>query len=193
MFELQSAWQENVAMEQIRIDERLALRPLEAGDAEALYALIAADREALSRWMPWAAGQTLEGTREFIAEAQSQEARGDGFQAAVMLTGEVSGVAGFHNIDRVNRATAIGYWLASGAQGRGVATAATRALLDHAFGVWDLHRVTIQAAVGNRRSRAIPERLGFVEEGVMRDSQLVGDRWLDGVLYSMLALDWPAS
>jgi ribosomal-protein-serine acetyltransferase len=44
--------------------------------------------------------------------------------------------------------------------------------------------------VGNARSRAIPERLGFREEGTLREVERVGDRWLDGVIYSMLAADW---
>ena len=178
-------------MEPLRISDRLTLRPVAEGDAEALYALIEDDREELSRWMPWAAGQTLAGTRQFIAEARAQEARGDGFQAALLVDGEVAGIAGFHNIDRVNRATSIGYWLGSAHQGQGLTTAAVRALVDHAFGVWRLHRLTIHAAVGNRRSRAIPERLGFTEEATMRDSQLVGGRYLDGVLYSMLVSGWP--
>jgi ribosomal-protein-serine acetyltransferase len=180
-------------MEPLRASENVELRPLVEADVEPLYALVDEDREALAEWMPWAPGQTLEGTREFVAEARAQEARGDGFQAAILVDGEVAGVVGFHAIDLVNRATSIGYWLSSRRQGNGAMTAAVRAMLDHAFEVRGLHRVAIHAAVGNRRSRAIPERLGFVEEATMRDSQRVGDRWLDGVLYSMLAPDWPGS
>jgi ribosomal-protein-serine acetyltransferase len=49
----------------------------------------------------------------------------------------------------------------------------------------------IQAAVENTRSRAIPERLGFREEGILREVERVGARVLDGVLYALLAADWP--
>lgn len=174
----------------LEIDERLYLRPLEAGDAEAIQALIEADRARLAEWLPWAARQTLAGTREFLAEARAQQARDDGFQAALVRDGEIIGIAGFHGVDRGNRSTTIGYWLASRHQGEGLMTAAVRALVDHAFGAWGLHRVAIEAAVGNRRSRAIPERLGFTEEGVLRESELVGDRFLDAALYSVLASEW---
>jgi|GEM_PF-3402324 len=54
---------------------------------------------------------------------------------------------------------------------------------------YPLSRVGILVATGNRRSRAIPERLGFREEGMLRQFQLVGDRYLDCVSYSMLASD----
>jgi ribosomal-protein-serine acetyltransferase len=72
-------------------------------------------------------------------------------------------------------------------------TAAVRAYVDHAFSTWNLNRVMIQAAVENTRSRAIPERLGFREEGIMREVQRVGGRMLDDVIYGMLAADWPGA
>ncbi|MBS1878722.1 MAG: GNAT family N-acetyltransferase [Actinobacteria bacterium] len=179
-------------MELLEIDRRLSLRPVADGDAEPLYGLIEGDRERLARWLPWAAEQTLAGTREFVAKSRAQQAREDGFQAVLLRDGVVAGIAGYHCIDRLNRATSIGYWLAARHQGEGLMTAAVRALVDHAFGSWGLNRVAIEAAVANRRSRAIPERLGFTEEGVLRESELIAGRFLDGVLYSMLAAEWAA-
>jgi len=64
-------------------------------------------------------------------------------------------------------------------------------LVDHAFGAWRLHRVEIRAGVENARSRAIPERLGFRREGVLREAERVGDRYVDQVVYAVLAGDWP--
>ena len=54
----------------------------------------------------------------------------------------------------------------------------------------ELNRVEIRAAPENRRSRAIPERLGFQREGVLRETERVGDRYLDEVVYGMIASDW---
>lgn len=46
------------------------------------------------------------------------------------------------------------------------------------------------AAVENRRSRAIPERLGFHQEGTLREAEVVDGRTLDSVMSSMLKADW---
>ena len=51
--------------------------------------------------------------------------------------------------------------------------------------------MVIEAVVDNARSRAIPERLGFSEEGVLREAKLIRGRYEDAALYSMLAADWP--
>jgi ribosomal-protein-serine acetyltransferase len=170
----------------------LHLRVLEDADADELYALIESDRGHLARWMPWAESETRAELAVFIDRTRKQLADSDGFQVAIVRDGAIAGVAGFHGIDRANRATSIGYWLAERHEGRGIMTRAVRALVDHALVDEGLHRVEIRAAPDNLRSRAIPERLGFREEGLLRESERIGDRYLDSVVYGMLAPEWAA-
>jgi ribosomal-protein-serine acetyltransferase len=172
-----------------RLDS-LGVRPLETEDASELHALVEANRAHLARWMPWAAGQDRDGTERFLAEAEAQCARDDGFQARIAPEGRIVGVAGFHSIDWVNRNTSLGYWLAAEEQGKGTMTAVVVALLDHAFYEWELHRVEIHCAPENARSRAIPERLGFREEARLRETELIGGRYLDSVVYGQLEEEW---
>jgi ribosomal-protein-serine acetyltransferase len=117
-------------------------------------------------------------------------ARNDGFQAAVVQGGRIAGMIGYVSVDWDRRVTGIGYWLGAEFQGQGTTTAAVRLLTGHALVKWDLNRVEIRAASENRRSRAIPERLDFREEGILPDAEIVGGRRLDRVTYSMLAADW---
>jgi nicotinamidase-related amidase/RimJ/RimL family protein N-acetyltransferase len=170
----------------IELAEKQWLRLLEESDAPELYAVIEANRDHLARWMPWAAGQTLQDTLAFIGRTREQLASNDGFQTAVIEDSRIVGMVGFHGVSWDHRSTSIGYWLAEQAQGRGTMTRAVQALVDHAFGVWRLHRVEIRAAVDNARSRAIPERLGFTQEGVLRAAERIGDRYADQVVYAML-------
>jgi ribosomal-protein-serine acetyltransferase len=115
----------------------------------------------------------------------------DGFQAAIVSDGQMAGMVGFISVDWGRRSTSIGYWLGRRFQGRGTMTAAVRVLTGHALVDWDLNRVEIRAASENHRSRAIPARLGFREEGTLRQADRVGGRYLDLVVPSMLAADWP--
>ncbi len=69
-------------------------------------------------------------------------------------------------------------------------TAACRAMVNHAFDELNLHRVEIKCATGNRKSCAIPERLGFTKEGVIKDGEWLYDRFVDLVLYRMLDQEW---
>ena len=62
--------------------------------------------------------------------------------------------------------------------------------MDHALLDLKLNRVEIRCATENTRSRAIPERLSFTQEGVMRQVQWLHDRYVDHVVYSMLAEQW---
>jgi ribosomal-protein-serine acetyltransferase len=171
-----------------------ALRLLEEADADELFALVDANRDDLGPWMPWVASErSAEDVLPFIRATRKQIADNDGLQTAIIdAGGRIVGMVGFHGVDWPNRKTSIGYWLARDQQGRGTMTHAVRALVDFAFDTWQLHRVTIQAAVDNGRSRAVAERLGFREEGTLRAVEWIGDRVVDHVVYAMLAGDWPA-
>jgi ribosomal-protein-serine acetyltransferase len=166
------------------------LRLLEESDADELSALVDANRGHLRPWMAWAADQTRDSTLEFIRMTRGQLPANEGLQLALVCAGAMIGVAGFSSVDWRNRGAEVGYWLAEAHQGSGTMTRAVRALLDHAFGTWELNRVEIRAATENVRSRAIPERLGFHPEGTLRGVELVGGRYLDNVVYAMLAADW---
>ncbi|UGS37093.1 GNAT family N-acetyltransferase [Capillimicrobium parvum] len=178
-------------MEPWPICDDAVLRPFAESDADELHAAIEANRDHLSEWLPWAPRQGRAQTLEFLRTAQRQAAANDGLQLAIVERGRIVGSAGFHTIDWPRRFTSIGYWLARDAQGRGLATRAVRACVVHAFGEWRLERIEIRAAPENARSRAIPERLGFRELGVLRGVERVGDRWVDHVVYELQAADWP--
>jgi ribosomal-protein-serine acetyltransferase len=175
--------------EQLSVTDEIKLRLLEETDAQELHALIESNRAQLAGWLPWAEGQGFEETLEFVRKTRSQAAENHGFQAAVVLDGDIVGMVGYPGVDWINRSTRIGYWLDEAHQSRGIATAAVRVLVEHALSVWRLNRVEIHAATENERSRAIPEHLGFRMDGTLRQAQLVGGRYLDYVLYSMLAAD----
>ena len=179
-------------MDTIRVDGEIVLRQVAGSDADRLYRLIETDRTYVEAWLPWVESIcTLDDEREW-AERMARVEDGDREQPyAIVYDGAVVGGIGII-LEPMNHAGEIGYWLAEAMQGRGIATRACEALLDHAFRSRGLHRVLIRAALENRRSRAIPERLGFVLEGTERESLYANGRHHDTAVYSMLAPEWTA-
>lgn len=169
----------------------VSLQLLEDRHAPAVFQVVDHERAHLREWLPWVDKSTnVEHTRTFIHSTLEQFRQNEGFSAGIWRDGGFIGVIGTHKIDWMYRRVEIGYWIASGFQGRGIVTEACRAVIDHAFREWELHRVEIHCATGNDKSCAIAKRLGFQLEGVLREAQLVGDRYLDIAVYSMLAREW---
>ncbi|BDU68134.1 ribosomal-protein-L7/L12-serine acetyltransferase [Geothrix oryzae] len=169
----------------------LELRPLNLRDAPALFALVDANRDRLRRWLPWPdANQSPADSRTYILRMRTQVRAGVGQSFGLWWKGGLVGVAGFNWIDAANRSAAIGYWLAEAAEGRGLMTAAVAALLRHGFRTLKLNRIEIRAGVWNRRSRAIPKRLGFRHEGTLRQVEHLADRTVDHAVYGLLASEW---
>ena len=173
----------------IHLSDELELRALTAADVDEVHALVEGNRDHLAAWMPWAAGQQREGTENYLRGAEQKRERGEALDFAIVLDGRIAGCAGFPIIDPYARAGIIGYWLAREHEGRGLVTRAVSALIDHGFGELGLHRVQISAATDNVRSRAVPERLGFTQEGVLREAELVGDEYQDLAVYGLLSTE----
>jgi ribosomal-protein-serine acetyltransferase len=176
---------------QRQIQAGVFLKLLEERHAPAAFAAVERDRAYLRKWLPWVDQTTeVDYTANFIKISLEQFAHNDGLAAGIWCGGELIGTIGTHKIDWLNRRVEIGYWIAQRFQGRGIVTAACRALIDHAFAEWKLNRVEIHCASANEKSCAIPKRLGFQFEGVLRAAQFVNGEYLDIHVYSMLWREW---
>ena len=84
----------------------------------------------------------------------------------------------------------LGYWLDASYRNKGVITTATTQVLDFAFTEWKLHKVKIGHVKSNLPSKAIITKMGFRLVGIERDEFHWHGRWMDHVLYELLAKDW---
>ena len=164
---------------------------LQPHHAEELFALVEGNREHLRRWLPWVDTMTSVGAeREFINARLDGFSRNGSFVAGVWFHDRLVGAAGLEQIDWTNYLTSIGYFLSEDSQGNGLITSACRALVDHSFGDLGLNRVEVRVATENHRSRAVPKRLGFREEGILRQVEWLYDHHVDHVVFAMLAREW---
>lgn len=176
-----------------KIDDELSLKLLELKDAERVFELTDRSREHLKEWLPWLDFTTkVEDTKEFIEGTLKGFAEGRSMTTLIVYKGEIVGTAGFNSLNWSNKTAYIGYWLGHEYQGKGIMTRVAKALTDYAFEHHKLNKVEIRAAVENTKSRSIPERLGFVEEGRIRQAEWLYDHFVDHVVYGILAEEWNA-
>jgi ribosomal-protein-serine acetyltransferase len=172
------------------VADNLELVQFSLDDAELLFAAVDRNREHLRRWLPWVDGTaSADDIREFLARTIEQYEEGLGPNCGIWLEGSLIGAIGCHPIDHAHRQCSLGYWLAAGYEGQGIITRGSRLLLDYLFDEMSLHRIEIRCGTGNTRSCAIPQRLGFHREGVLREAEWVNDRWVDLVVWSLLEQD----
>lgn len=169
----------------ITIDDRIALRPLESGDAENIFAILDTYREQMRRWLPFVDyTHTADDSAQFVASVL----RGEESIFAITSDGAFIGLVGTRSTERENDRTEIGYWLSPEYHNRGIMTRCVRAVCEYAFDSMSMHRIAIRCAVGNDASRAIPRKLGFAFEGIERCGEKMCDgTYADIEVYSLIA------
>lgn len=169
-------------------DGEICLSPVCAGDARDMFALVDRARVHLRKWLPWLdASRSVPDTLDFIELSQKQFEKKEALAICIRCRGEIAGMIGFHRFDWNNRSTSIGYWLSQDMQGKAIVTRSCRLLVNFAFTELKLNRVEIRCAQDNKKSRAIPERLGFTNEGTIRDGEWLYDKFVDLVVYVKLS------
>ena len=139
--------------------ERLALRAPRGGDIKAIVRLVN-DRRVAENTARIPHPYGVDDVERFIAAANRQ-----GGEATFAITrgGDLIGICG---VEARENAPEIGYWLGAPYWGRGYATEAVRAVIDHAFGVLGHDTLQAGARVGNAASRRVLEKCGFQWTGV---------------------------
>lgn len=174
-----------------QVNDDIQLRVLENRNAKELYKLIDNNRLYLREWLPWVGATTsVDAIKGFVKSSRKQLTDNNGFQAGIYYKGEITGSIGLHGIDWNNKKTTIGYWLAEGYQGQGIMTQSCRAIINYVIKDLGLNRVEIRAAEFNKKSRAVPERLGFKLEGTVRQAEWLYDHYVNHAVYGILAEEW---
>ena len=174
-----------------KIDNNLEIRLYEPRHAEELNALIERNFDHIKKWSAWLKDdRSIENTHAFTKRNLKQFADGEGFAVGIWFEDEMAGQIEYNYLDWKNRKTEIGFWLGESFQGKGSVTKSCRVLIDYAFNELKLNRIEMRCGVENTKSRKIPEKLGFKEEGIIRQAERLHDNYFDFVIYGLLASEW---
>lgn len=157
---------------------------------EAIYQLADKDRNYLREWLPWVdKTKSSKDVTNYVERANAAYKSKKGYNFTVVYKTEMIGQVSLVGIDLDNRKAMIGYWMGKDYQGLGIVSKACTKIIDFGFNEINLNRIEIKCGVENYKSQAIPERLGFTKEGIIRDGEFVNDKFIDLLLYSKLKND----
>ncbi|MBX3367309.1 MAG: GNAT family N-acetyltransferase [Phycisphaeraceae bacterium] len=170
--------------------ERLALRPWQESDLEAIVALNddpEIERNTTSVTLPY----TREKGMEALAKFARSGADGTGITRAWCLVGSNEPVGGIGlMLNAKDNNAELGYSTRRDHRKAGYTTEACAAMLDWAFGDLGLHRVFARHFTWNPASERVMDNLGMLHEGVQREHGKKGDLYLDLCCHAILAREW---
>jgi RimJ/RimL family protein N-acetyltransferase len=170
---------------------QVVLRELRASDAASLFALLTTEEVARFISPP---PSSVEGFERFIAWTSRQRAAGTYVCFAVTLAGfdTAIGIFQVRETEPHFGTAEWGFALGSAFWGTGVFLDGADLVLDFAFDTLGVHRLEARAAVRNGRGNGALQKIGAVQECVLRKSFQKNGEYLDQMLYAVVEVDWRA-
>jgi ribosomal-protein-alanine N-acetyltransferase len=171
--------------------KQVVLRELRASDAASLFALLTTEEVARFISPP---PSTVEGFERFIDWTLRQRAAGTYACFAVTLAGfdTAIGIFQVRETEQHFGTAEWGFAIGSAFWGTGVFQDGADLVLDFAFATLGVHRLEARAAVRNGRGNRALQKIGAVQECVLRKSFQKNGEYLDQVLYAVVDVDWRA-
>lgn len=175
----------------LKVRDDIELRVFDEKDAKEILKAVKENYEHLRPFLHWVTKDySIENALDFVRRTQENFAENTSQTFGVFYEEKLVGVIGFVKFDWQSRRTEIGYWIDKNYSGKGIVTESCKCLVNYAFAELEINRIEIRCATENARSRAIPERLNFKFEGVLRHSQWRHTRFFDMAIYGLLAEEW---
>lgn len=169
--------------------ERFTLRKIEAGDLKTLHSYWSDDR--VTKYMN-VSFKSFEETKQMVELLNSLPETGEGRRWAIVdkRSGTVLGSCGYHNLKAEHRRAEVGYELGREYWGRGIIQEVMKEVIRHCFAELGLNRIEAFVTVGNNRSLNTLEKLGFMQEGVLKEYEFTQGDFHDQVVLALLKRDW---
>jgi ribosomal-protein-alanine N-acetyltransferase len=170
--------------------DRLILRKITSADADSLYAFLSDSR--VTETMDVAPMENREEAERLISWLNERFAANVGIRWGITQKDEdvVIGTGGFNWLDERGRRGEIGYDIAPAHWGHGLATEATGAIIRAGFEHLDLNRIEATTNLHNVASMKVLHKLGFTEEGIVREYGFWRGEFHDLRLFSLLRREW---
>jgi [ribosomal protein S5]-alanine N-acetyltransferase len=165
------------------------LRPLESSDLDALH-VMRNDRSNTLLLGGFSTGYSHADLEAWLSTHRNR--RDEVLWAIASKPDDVCiGHVGLYQIDHRIRKSSFGILLGDrDYQGRGIGKEASVAVITYGFHELNLHKVWLSVLATNTRALALYRKLGFQQDGVLRDDQFRAGQYMDSILMSVLATEW---
>jgi len=180
------------------VDADIILRLPDESDTPELFTLFEENRAHLTEWQDWPDRiKTEEDCREFILRHEREYGDGKSIECLIVYQEKPVGMCSLSKIVAPLRKAEIGYWVAEDYQGKRIVSRSCRGLMKYVFETMNINRLALKFKRVNDehenfRSRRVAERLGFTEEGILRQDGMTKGVLMDMVMTSLLAEEWRA-
>ena len=106
-------------------------------------------------------------------------------QSSQKLIGNISLI-----FDKKNHKAEIGYWVGVEFWNQGYCSEAMKAVIDYAFEVRGLNKITCRHMATNPASGKVMIKNGMAQEGVLKHDLYKDGRFVDIVVYGLLRIEW---
>ncbi|PGP43326.1 GNAT family N-acetyltransferase [Bacillus thuringiensis] len=163
---------------QIETDRLILRTPLQAGEGDIVQQAIKDSINELKQWLSlFQSIPTVEETEILLRNAHIDFLKRESFRYLIYHkeTNDFVGTASLHRIDWKVSKCEIGYWINTQFSGSGYMTETVSALTNLGFQLFKFRRIEIRCECNNTKSRALPEKLGFELEGILRNEDFSAD------------------
>ena len=169
---------------------RLLLRQINQEDDQSLLEVLS--DEDTCKYLTHNAVNDIEGIKRMIGGMQRffDEKQRIRWGLAQKKDNTLIGHCGFFDIDSSNCCAEISYCLKRGSWGQGIMTEAVDAMLRFGFEDYGFHRITAKVIKGNIGSIRVLQKLGFTEEGLLRESLYKNGQYHDLMILSVLESEY---
>lgn len=176
----------------IEVNDTLQLRAVNESHVSLLYQRVRKNSAWLQQTLNWPQFVLSEDdTRKSVLGNIMLHQRGYAKMFLIFAQDELVGVLSFNQIEPLNKAAYIGYWLDEDHQGKGIMSRALQALMHHYAERGEVRRFVIKCRVENQPSNQVALRNGFVLEGCMKQAEFLNGNYDDVNMYARI-IDTPS-
>lgn len=132
---------------------------------------------------------SIQEIKAHIKQIQQDESRED-YAICLNKTGEMIGELAIFDIDETNRSAAFRISMNNSAYlGKGLGTEAIELIKNHVFTTLSLNRLQLEVFSHNQRAKKAYEKVGFIQEGLLREVLCYKGKFYDEIIMSILKSD----